>query len=102
LYDGFYDGITGLVTQPRYGYQENGAKGMAKGIGKGIGGVFFKPPAGLCIFAVIISQWNANFLSRTLGPRRLSLEWGPKNAVDFIRKIPRRSDIVITDLPGPR
>ncbi|KAJ5999808.1 hypothetical protein N7481_000217 [Penicillium waksmanii] len=40
LYDGFYDGVTGLVTQPRYGYQENGAKGMAKGIGKGIGGDF--------------------------------------------------------------
>lgn len=47
LYDGFYDGVTGLVTQPRYGYKEDGAKGMAKGIGRGIGGVFLKPPAGL-------------------------------------------------------
>lgn len=49
LYDGFYDGVTGLVTQPRYGYKEDGAKGMAKGIGRGIGGVFLKPPAGMYI-----------------------------------------------------
>ncbi|KAJ5591949.1 uncharacterized protein N7459_002318 [Penicillium hispanicum] len=45
--DGFYYGITGLVTQPRYGYKHKGAKGMIKGVGKGVGGVFFKPPAGL-------------------------------------------------------
>ncbi|KAJ5124951.1 UDP-glucuronosyl/UDP-glucosyltransferase [Penicillium bovifimosum] len=45
--DGFYYGITGLVTQPRYGYQHEGAKGMVKGVGKGVCGVFFKPPAGL-------------------------------------------------------
>ncbi|KAF3020893.1 hypothetical protein E8E15_008711 [Penicillium rubens] len=47
LRDGFYYGITGLVTQPRYGAKHQGAKGMVKGIGKGIGGVFLKPPAGL-------------------------------------------------------
>ncbi|KAJ5371726.1 UDP-glucuronosyl/UDP-glucosyltransferase [Penicillium concentricum] len=45
--DGFYYGITGLVTQPRYGAKHQGTKGMVKGIGKGIGGVFLKPPAGL-------------------------------------------------------
>ncbi|KAJ5222942.1 Sterol 3-beta-glucosyltransferase UGT80B1 [Penicillium citrinum] len=47
LYHGFYDGLTGLVTQPRHAYKENGARGIAKGIGKGLGGAFFKPPAGL-------------------------------------------------------
>ncbi|KAJ5937623.1 Sterol 3-beta-glucosyltransferase UGT80B1 [Penicillium verhagenii] len=45
--DGWYDGVTGLVTQPRYGYKNKGTKGMFKGIGKGIGGVFLKPPAAL-------------------------------------------------------
>ncbi|KAJ5153739.1 uncharacterized protein N7500_009178 [Penicillium coprophilum] len=45
--DGFYYGITGLITQPRYGAKQEGAKGVFKGIGKGIGGVFLKPPAGL-------------------------------------------------------
>ncbi|KAJ5801662.1 CAZyme family GT1 [Penicillium psychrosexuale] len=45
--DGFYYGITGLVTQPQIGARQQGAKGMIKGIGKGIGGIIFKPPAGL-------------------------------------------------------
>ncbi|KAJ5801996.1 uncharacterized protein N7503_004446 [Penicillium pulvis] len=44
---GWYDGLTGLVTQPQHGYRDHGAKGMFKGIGKGIGGVFLKPPAAL-------------------------------------------------------
>lgn len=47
FYDGFYYGVTGLVTQPRYGYKKTGTKGMIKGVGKGLGGVFFKPPAGM-------------------------------------------------------
>ncbi|THC93158.1 hypothetical protein EYZ11_007367 [Aspergillus tanneri] len=45
---GFYDGFTGLITQPAHGFQETGGKGLAKGVGKGIGGVFFKPAAGIC------------------------------------------------------
>ncbi|KAJ5273723.1 hypothetical protein N7478_008848 [Penicillium angulare] len=45
--DGFYYGVTGLVTQPRYGYKKKGTKGMLKGVGKGVGGVFLKLPAGL-------------------------------------------------------
>lgn len=44
--DGFYYGVTGLVTHPRRGYKEKGAKGMMKGVGKGLGGAFLKPPAG--------------------------------------------------------
>ncbi|KAJ5544030.1 hypothetical protein N7513_003305 [Penicillium frequentans] len=47
LRDGFYYGLTGLVTQPQYGLKHQGAKGLAKGIGKGIVGGFFKPAAGL-------------------------------------------------------
>ncbi|KAL2785872.1 hypothetical protein BJX66DRAFT_48580 [Aspergillus keveii] len=43
----FYQGITGLVKQPRYGRKEGGAKGMIKGVGKGVGGVILKPAAGL-------------------------------------------------------
>ncbi|KAJ5781219.1 hypothetical protein N7457_006379 [Penicillium paradoxum] len=47
LRDGFCYGIKGVVTQPRTGFQEEGAKGMAKGMVKGVSGLFFKPPAGL-------------------------------------------------------
>lgn len=43
---GFYDGISGLVTQPIRGAQKEGGMGLLKGIGKGIGGLVLKPAAG--------------------------------------------------------
>lgn len=44
---GFYDGITGLVTQPIRGAQEAGVIGAIAGVGKGVGGLVLKPGAGL-------------------------------------------------------
>ncbi|KAL4972961.1 hypothetical protein BDW66DRAFT_169057 [Aspergillus desertorum] len=43
----FYQGVTGLVTQPRHGRKKSGTKGMLKGVGKGAGGAVLKPMAGL-------------------------------------------------------
>ncbi|KAF9889619.1 hypothetical protein FE257_007127 [Aspergillus nanangensis] len=44
----FYDGVTGVVTQPRRGMRNGGgASGLAKGVGKGVGGLFLKPQAGI-------------------------------------------------------
>jgi hypothetical protein len=43
---GFYDGISGLVTQPLRGAQKEGGLGFLKGVGKGIGGLVLKPAAG--------------------------------------------------------
>jgi hypothetical protein len=43
---GFYDGISGLVTQPIAGAKKEGAAGLVKGVGKGIGGLILKPGAG--------------------------------------------------------
>lgn len=43
---GFYDGISGLVTQPFEGAKKQGVAGLIKGFGKGIGGVVLKPGAG--------------------------------------------------------
>ena len=45
---GFYDGISGLVTQPLRG-RKDGASGVIKGFGKGIGGLILKPGAGKSI-----------------------------------------------------
>ncbi|KAI1669637.1 glucosyl/glucuronosyl transferase [Pyrenophora tritici-repentis] len=42
---GFYDGMTGIVTQPWRGAQAEGASGFVKGVGKGIGGILVKPGA---------------------------------------------------------
>ncbi len=44
---GFYDGITGLVTQPLQGAKREGVAGFFKGAAKGIGGVILKPAAGI-------------------------------------------------------
>jgi hypothetical protein len=44
---GWYDGITGLFTQPWNGAQKDGTSGFIKGIGKGIGGFIAKPGAGM-------------------------------------------------------
>lgn len=34
------------MSQPRRGFQDGGAAGLAKGIGKGVGGLLIKPQAG--------------------------------------------------------
>ena len=44
---GWYDGVTGLVTQPWKGAQKEGASDFVKGVGKGIGGFATKPFAAL-------------------------------------------------------
>ncbi|RDW65951.1 hypothetical protein BP6252_09586 [Coleophoma cylindrospora] len=44
---GWYDGVTGLVTQPWKGAQKEGTGGFLKGLGKGIGGFVTKPGAAL-------------------------------------------------------
>ncbi|OGM45051.1 glycosyltransferase family 28 [Aspergillus bombycis] len=43
----WYDGVTGVVTQPSRGWKDGGLGGMSKGIGKGLGGLILKPQAGI-------------------------------------------------------
>jgi hypothetical protein len=43
---GFYDGLSGLVTQPMRGAEKEGAAGLIKGIARGVGGLVLKPAAG--------------------------------------------------------
>ena len=44
---GFFDGITGLVTQPLAGAKKEGFAGFIKGAAKGFGGVVLKPGAAI-------------------------------------------------------
>lgn len=48
---GWYDGVTGLVTQPWKGAQKEGASGFVKGVGRGIGGFIAKP--GAAVFGIL-------------------------------------------------
>ncbi|KAL4783745.1 hypothetical protein BJX76DRAFT_348307 [Aspergillus varians] len=47
FWQSWYDGISGLVTQPQSGWKQGGVADIAKGVGKGVGGVLLKPQAGL-------------------------------------------------------
>lgn len=60
---GFYDGVSGLVTQPYKGAQKQGGQGFIKGVGKGIGGLILKPAAGKEI--MVWSNRNAAILTLT-------------------------------------
>jgi hypothetical protein len=40
---GIFDGVSGLVTQPLNGIEEEGIEGLLKGIGLGLGGLVVKP-----------------------------------------------------------
>lgn len=40
---GIFDGISGVLTQPLRGIEQEGAEGLLKGIGKGFGGLIMKP-----------------------------------------------------------
>lgn len=74
LRDGFYFGITGLVTQPHYGLKHKGGKGLLKGVGKGVGGVFLKPTAGTSnVPAISLFVYKLIFI-RAMGSRRVSIE----------------------------
>ena len=44
---GFFDGFTGLATQPITGAQKEGTAGFFKGAAKGLGGLILKPAAGI-------------------------------------------------------
>lgn len=55
---GFFDGISGLATQPVQGAKKEGAVGAIKGFSKGIGGLIFKPAAGE---SITVSKWRCLF-----------------------------------------
>ena len=48
---GLISGLSGLVTKPVEGMEQDGLAGFAKGTMKGVGGFFLKPVAGLLDFA---------------------------------------------------
>ena len=48
---GIISGLSGLVTKPVEGLEQEGIAGLAKGAVKGVGGLFLKPVAGLFDFA---------------------------------------------------
>lgn len=51
LFQGVYEGVTGIVTKPVAGAKEEGISGFFKGVGKGLIGAVARPAAGVVDFA---------------------------------------------------
>lgn len=81
----WYDGITGLVTQPQSGWKQGGMGEMAKGVGKGVGGVLLKPQAGTY---TADKQTQFTNTIRSVGTDRVSPEWCLQKHRKVIRKQP--------------
>jgi hypothetical protein len=60
LAKGFYEGATGVFTQPLKGGKSEGFLGVVKGIGKGIIGIPTKPISGLVDFAAKTTEGISN------------------------------------------
>lgn len=83
---GFYDGITGLVTQPILGAQEAGVIGAIAGVGKGVGGLVLKPGAGLDPNCNLNFTLSANFLQDYLDSLHIHCKvspWGCTNCLQL-------------------
>lgn len=55
---GWYDGLSGLVTQPIHGAKKHGAKGFLAGVGKGVSGLVLKPGAGKSFLVSLVADTN--------------------------------------------
>jgi hypothetical protein len=55
---GWYDGLSGLVTQPIHGAKKHGAKGFLAGVGKGVSGLVLKPGAGKTFLVSLVADTN--------------------------------------------
>jgi vacuolar protein sorting-associated protein 13A/C len=51
FFQGFVDGVTGVVTKPVSGARHGGASGFVKGLGKGFLGLVTRPTGGIVDFA---------------------------------------------------
>lgn len=51
MFQGVFDGVTGVFTKPISGAKEQGIGGFFKGLGKGAVGLVARPTAGVMDFA---------------------------------------------------
>ncbi len=70
---GLFDGVTGLVTRPVQGGQEEGAKGFFKGVGQALSGVVVKPIAGTFGMVSRITEGVKNSANRATVVQRVRL-----------------------------
>ncbi len=87
--------MTGLVTQPVYGFQSSGSKGLITGVGKGIGGFFLKPAAGKTSPSLIVFQKSLTSFKGLFGLVGLPLDGVQKHMRGYLSKS-KSKDIILS------
>jgi hypothetical protein len=87
---GFYDAVTGVVTQPIHGFKEDGAVGCVKGVGRGVGGLVCKSVAGTIGFP----SYSIKGLARSVCRGFRDSDTGPdEEAMTFLRQLEHGNSI---------
>lgn len=74
LFNGFRDGVTGVVKAPMRGAEKRGFEGFAKGVGKGILGLMVKPIIGISDAATDVMIGVKSTVEKTTVHKNLALE----------------------------
>lgn len=94
---GFYDAVTGIVTQPIHGFKQDGTVGLVKGVGRGVGGLVCKSVAGTLGFPSYSLKGLAKSIRRGW---RDSDAIPDEEAMRFMRQLERRKSASGQQVPS--
>lgn len=93
LASGIFSGVTGLVTDPLKGAQQNGLSGFATGLGKGVVGLIAKPLVGAVDGITNTLQGVGNTMGYLVGDEVENTRTRPQRYID-----PQTKSIAVYDL----
>jgi len=91
LSEGVFYGVTGVVTQPVKGFQEEGALGLVKGMGKGAAGLVLRPTVGVVDVFTRTAEGLQN-MGNYLGDEAKRTRVRPPRYIDANEKLLRSYD----------
>ncbi|THY12798.1 UDP-Glycosyltransferase/glycogen phosphorylase [Aureobasidium pullulans] len=87
---GFYDAVTGVLTQPIHGFEADGAIGLVKGVGRGVGGLVCKSVAG----ALGFPSYSMKGLAKSIHRGWKESDAVPdEEAIAFLRQLGHRDSV---------
>jgi hypothetical protein len=87
---GFHDAVTGIVTQPVHGFEQDGPVGLVKGVGRGVGGLVCKSLAGTLGFPSYTLKGLAKSVRRGW---RESDAAPDEEAIAFLKQLEHRGSV---------
>lgn len=87
---GFYDAVTGIVTQPVHGFEQDGTVGLVKGVGRGVGGLVCKSVAGTLGFP----SYSLKGLAKSVRRGWRESDAAPdEEAIAFLKRLEHRGSV---------